>query len=123
MVWKWQTTCLSTYHGPSVSLSAGMYIAFTPRNFLLASQSVTKKYLLWGNSLRARLHKSGQKLAQNRLTFPRGPGRKHASFVQQTVLQSVPEFVLFRIETDSIGKKFVRSRICPDYPCKRGVSQ
>ena len=100
-----------------------MYIAFTPRNFLLASQSVTKKYLLWGNSLRARSHKSGQKFAQIRLTFPRDQGRKQASFEQQTLLQSATEFARFRIKTYRIGKKFVRSRICPDYPCKRGVSQ
>ena len=126
MVWKWQTTCLFIVHIPrsiELKISAGMYIALTPRNFLLASQSVTKKYLVWENSLRARLHKSGQKLAQIRLTFPRYQGRKQASFEQQTILQSVTEFARFRIETDRIGKKFVCSRICSDYPCKRGVSQ
>ena len=92
-----------------------MYIAFTPRNFLLASQSVTKKYLLWGNSLRARLHKSGQKLAQIHLTFPRDAGRKQASFeLQQTVLQSATEFARFGIKLIALVKnssvqEFVRT--------------
>lgn len=98
MVWKWQTTCLFIVHTPrsiGLKISAGMYIAFTPRNFLLASQSVTKKIFTVGEFSKSPFTQIRTKTCPDPPYISTKRGRKQASFEQQTVLQSATEFARF----------------------------